>query len=95
MTFAPPAVRLLHCALATWYQVIAHTLGALVYGRRGCPLHKLLVVRSAYVYRTLHAVGHALEVSITFNRAPETVYEPRSRCRTRVVGAYGRVPKIE
>ena len=64
-------------------------------GRRGCPLHKLLVVRSAYVYRTLHAVGHAFEVSVTFNRAPETVYEPRSRCRTRVVGAYGRVPKVE
>ena len=49
------------------------TTGALVYGRRGCPLYKLLVVRSADVYRALHAIGHALEVSATFNRSPESV----------------------
>ena len=88
---APTAVRLLYCALATRYHVIAHTTRALVYGWWGCPLYKLLVVRSVDVYQALHAIGHALEVSATFNRPPESVQKQRLRCSccTRVVGAHG------
>eukprot|EP01043_Picozoa_sp_COSAG02_P065345 COSAG02_NODE_9826_length_2081_cov_6.222930_2_plen_76_part_00 len=65
-------VRFPYCALAAGHKVVALAVRALVYRWRGCPLHKLLVVRSANVYRTLHAVRYALKLSTAFDWTPES-----------------------